>query len=97
MDASDGENLLVAADGDIEEVMNIEEVINIEEVLDISDIEAIEDDNGEGSDEETEAVEDGSVSGLKRKIKVKASIWCTGAVKVKENNVVMAPACFSNA
>jgi hypothetical protein len=83
MDASDGENLLVEVDD------------NIEDVMDITDNEAIEDD-GEGSDEETEAVEYGSVSGLKRKIKEKASIWGTGAVKVKENNIFMAKCLVCN-
>ena len=60
----------------------------IEEVMNISD--------DEGSEEETEAVEDGFESGLKRKIKEKASIWGTGAVKVEEKNVVMAKCLVCN-
>ena len=85
MDTGDSENLLVVADDSIE----------LEEVLNISDDEGVEDD-GEGSEEETEVVEDGFESGLKRKIKEKASIWGTGAVKVKENNVFMAKCLVCN-
>ena len=48
MDTGDSENLLVVADDSIE----------LEEVLNISDDEGVEDD-GEGSEEQTEAVEDG--------------------------------------
>ena len=77
MDTGDSENLLVVADDTIEEVMIVSDDAGVE-------------DDGEGSEEDTEAVEVGFDSGLKRKIKEKASIWGTGAVKVKENKVVMA-------
>ena len=87
MDTGDGENLLMAVADD-----NFEEA----EVMNISDDDVRVEDDGEGSEEETLAEEDGSEFGLERKIKEKASIWGTGAVKVKENNVVMANCLVCN-
>ena len=64
MDTGDGENLLAVADDNFEEA----------KVMNISDDDVRVEDDGEGSEEETLAEEDGSEFGLKRKIKEKASI-----------------------